>query len=342
VALRFAGVDDTEATSSIATSDVLGSTPLWIVAVAAIGPCIVVVLLAWRAGSSVEEAIGVAGTRRRRGHSTPGDARAVVASPVQRRGITPDRIDRINLVPGAELLRLVTVTVLAGAALLSVVGAGITALLWLDSRETGVSAAERQRTWDTLEALGAASSGVTIALLAAVSMWTFVTVLNVRMTSGRRRNPVLAALAWPASAAAVWWIADRVIVDASIGRVIIGFAAQAAVLAVPFLVLERSADAVGARRTPLRIAYVLAVVLVVHVQGLGGLSRLPDSVAVTEIGRLAGYLAIGALIQLCSTLEVTEACRAMSQACRHEAEHHNMLVDQRVASARGLESAAGR
>ena len=170
------------------------------------------------------------------------------------------------------------------------------------------------------------------ALLVAVFAWTFVTVVNVRRTSGRRFNPVFAALCWPLAAGAVWWIADRMIVDASAGRVVLGFAAQAAVLSVPFLVLERSADAVGARRTPLRIVYVLGVLLLVHVQGLGGLLRLPDSVTSTEIGRLSGYLAIGALIQLCSTLAVTEACHSLSRSSRHEADHHNMLVDARSAS----------
>jgi hypothetical protein len=79
------------------------------------------------------------------------------------------------------------------------------------------------------------------------------------------------------------------VVDGSIGRVMLGFGAQAAVLAVPFLVLERSADAVGAQRTPLRIVYALTVLMLVHVQGLGGLSRLPDSVTTTDIGRLTGY-----------------------------------------------------
>jgi hypothetical protein len=240
------------------------------------------------------------------------------------------------------MLRLVTVTLMAGAALLSLVGAIVTGLLWLDSRDTGVLPAERERTWDALEALEAASRGATTALLAAVSAWTFVTVLNVRMTSGRRRNPLIAALAWPAAAAGVWWIADRVIVDASTGRVVLGFAAQAAVLAVPFLVLERSADAIGARRTPLRIVYVLAVVLLVHVQGLGGLMRLPESVGTTDIGRLTGYLAIGALIQLCSTLAVTEACRSIERACRHEADHHNMLVEQQLTRARGSAATAER
>ncbi|HSP29124.1 MAG TPA: hypothetical protein VLN74_11295, partial [Ilumatobacteraceae bacterium] len=114
------------------------------------------------------------------------------------------------------------------------------------------------------------------------------------------------------------------------------------VLAVPFLILERSADALGARRTPLRIVYALTVVLLVHVQGLGGLSRLPESITATDIGRLTGYLAIGALIQLCSALAVTDACRSLSQTCEHEADHHNMLVAQRTSRGDRSDSTAPR
>ncbi len=227
------------------------------------------------------------------------------------------------------------VTLVAGLALLSLVGAIVAGLLWIDSRDTDVLPVESQRTWDALDVLRAASTGVIFALLVAVVAWTFVAVINVRRTSGRRFNPLVAAACWPAAAVAVWWIADRMIVDASVGSVVLGFAAQAAVLAVPFLVLERGAEAVGARRTPMRLVYVLAVVLLIHVQGLGGLLRLPDSATTTEIGRLAGYLAIGALIQLCSTLAITEACQALSRTCRHEADHHNMLVDARRAAADG-------
>jgi hypothetical protein len=239
------------------------------------------------------------------------------------------------LVSGAEVLRLVMVTLIAGLALLSLVGAIVTGLLWMDARDVGVLPAERERTWDALDALRAASAGVGAALLVAGVAWTFLTVVNVRRVSDRRVNPVVAAVCWPAAAVAIWWIADRMIVDATNSSVVLGFVAQAAVLAVPFLVLERSAEAIDARRTPLRIVYVLGVVLLVHVQGLGGLLRLPDSATTTEVGRLAGYLAIGALIQLCSTLAVTDACRALSRACRHEADHHNMLVEARSAAAPG-------
>ena len=327
VALRFAGFDDAGSDAG----DASGWAPLWVVAVVGIAPCVIVVLLAWRAASSVEDAINVASARRE-GTSRTTSTGSTKSRPV-RSGLSPERIARIELLPGAELLRLVIVTLVAGLALLSVVGAIVTTMLWLDSRDTGLIAAERARTWDTLDALRAASAGVTIALLAAASAWSFVIVLNVRAASGRRRNPIIAAVAWPLAAAAVWWIADQMIVDGTIGRVVVGFAAQAAVLVVPFLVLERSAEAIEARRTPLRIVYVLVVVLLVHVQGLGGLSRLPDTVTTTDLGRLAGYLAIGALILLCTTLAVTEACRALWRACRYEADHHNMLVGHRTTPA---------
>jgi len=331
VALRFSVVGDIGDTGDASTgSD--GWVPLWVVAVVAVAPCVVTILLAWRAASSVEDAITIAAARRRvDGAPSPTRARKSARSAGGRRVAATKRIE---LLPGVGLLRLVMVTLVAGLALLSLVGAIITGLLWMDSRDTGVLPAERQQTWDSLDALRGASVGVMVALLLAVVAWTFLTVINVRRTSGRRFNPLFAAACWPAAAVAVWWIADRMVVGGSVGSVVLGLAAQAAVLALPFLVLERIADAVGARRSPIRIVYVLGVVLLVHVQGLGGLMRLPDSATTTEIGRLAGYLAIGALIQLCSTLAVTEACHALSRTCRHEADHHNMLVEARRAAAR--------
>jgi hypothetical protein len=348
VALRYAGIDgvtdttDTTDTTRTGVTDTAGWVPLWMVAVVAIGPCIVTMLLAWRAASSVEDAITVAAVRRRLGTTAPAGTPRARRAKVQRRRTPADLAARIELLPGANVLRLLIVTLLAGLALLSVVAAAVTGMLWLDSRDSADVATDGQRVWDALDVLRTASTGVTAGLVAAVAVWTFVSVANVRMTSGQRRNPLIAALCWPAAAGAIWWIADRMVVDGTIDRVMLGFAAQAGVLAVPFLVLERSAAAVGAHRTPLRIVYALAVLMLVHVQGLGGLSRLPDSVTATDIGRLSGYLAIGALIQLCSTLSVTEGCHAMSRACRHEADHHNMLVAQRTAMSDRAEEAARR
>ena len=341
VALRLVGVNGAPDGGS---GDLAGWVPPWVIAVAAIVASTATVVLAWRAGSSLEDAMSAAASRRRPGASTPGVVAQVEPSPMQRQvttaarttaarttaaRTTAARTTRINLVPGVEALRFGIASLMVGLALLSGIGAVVTAMLWLDSRDTGVVAAERQRTRETLEALSAGSMGVAMVLLVAAAAWTFVTVLNVRMTSGRRRHPAIAALAWPGAAGTIWWIAHRVIVDGSVGSLLLGFAAQALALAVPFHLLLRSAAAVGARRTPLRIAYVLGVVLLAHVQGPGGLHRLPDPVTTTEVGRFVGYLAIGALIQLCAALAVTEACRALSRSCRHEAQRHNMLVDQR-------------
>jgi len=341
-ASRFAGFDDTDAASTVSTgtADPRGWAPMWMIAVVAIAPCIVTLVLAWRAASSVEDAVTVAASRRRVGApmAVPRAERTPSQPRVASRGLT----ERIEVLPGADTLRLVTVTFLAGAALLGLVGAGVVGLLWFDSRDTGVLPVERQRAWDALEALEVASRGVTIALIAAVSAWTFVIVLNIRMTSGQRRNPVIATLAWPAAAGAIWWIADRVVADASVQAVMVGFGVQAAVLAVPLLVLERSAATIGARRTPLRIVYASGVVLLVHVQGLGGLSNLPDAVTTAAVGRLAGYLMVGALIQLFSTLAITEACRTMSLACRQQADHHNMLVAQRSTPGTAGQDRGGR
>lgn len=338
VALRVAGLGDGGPSAAAGSSDAAGWAPLWVIGVVAVAPCLLVVLIAWRAASSVEDAISMAFHRRGAGASgaAPVSTRRAAATP---RSIPSERAHRIVLVPGDGMLRLVLVTLVAGLALLSLVGAAVTGQLWLDSRDAGVSPAERASVWDSLDALRAAASGVTVAMVAAASAWTFVAVWNVRRVSGRRRNPLAAAVAWPAAAVAVWWIADGFVVDEPFGRAAAGVAAQAAVLAVPFLVLERSAAAVDARRTPLRIVYALVVVLLVHVQGLGGLWQLPDAATATDVGRLAGYLAIGALIQLCSTLAVTEACQAVSRACRHEAEHHNMLLDQHAASSPGSDRA---
>jgi hypothetical protein len=48
-----------------------------------------------------------------------------------------------------------------------------------------------------------------------------------------------------------------------------------------------------------------------------------------EFGRLAGYLGLGSIVLLLSTLAVTEACRSIGTAAQYEAEHHNSLVAQR-------------
>jgi hypothetical protein len=332
VALRFIGAVPAADTSA---SDPSRWAPLWIVGVVAIAPCVIVVLLAWRAAATTEEAMQLAASRRGGRSVTVSGRRApTVARRVAARQAAVASRKRVRLIPGVDLLRLCVVTLLAGLALLSVVGAAVMFMFWLESDDGALLPSQGERAWEALDVLHSGARVVGFALIALVSIWTFVAVANVRMTSGRRRNPLIAALSWPAAAVGFWIAADRLVVDQTASSIIVGFAVQAVLLYVPFLLLERAADAVDARRMPLRIAYFVGVVLLVYTQALGGLTTVERSVD-TDFGRLTAFLGVGALIQLLSTLAVTEACRALETATEHEAAAHNALVDQRESLARG-------
>lgn len=328
VALRFGGaVEDADGS----TDGLSEWAPLWLVGVVAIVPCVIVIVLAWRASATVEEAIelavarrrGEARTRTRRRRFGAGHPAAVVLRP------------RVRLIPGADLLRLGVVTTLAGLALLSLVGAVVMAMFWLDSDGGDLLPGQRERAWDALGVLHDGARVVGFALVGLVTIWTFVAVANVRMASGARRNPLIAAASWPLVALGFWLLADRFVVDQPAGSVVLGFALQAVLLYVPFALLERAADAVDARRMPVRITYLAGVVLLVYTQALGGLTTMDDA-ADADVGRVAGFLALGALLQLLSTLAVTEACRTIEDAAERHADEHNSLLAQREAAARRI------
>jgi hypothetical protein len=116
------------------------------------------------------------------------------------------------------------------------------------------------------------------------------------------------------------------VADGSVGEVILGFAIQAFFLAIPVFLLYRGAGSIGARRQLLRILWAIGVVLLVQVQGLGGLSTADASVESTQVARLAGYLAIGAMLQLLAMFAAAGAMRALTDATTHVAMRHNSLV----------------
>ncbi|HYN32315.1 MAG TPA: hypothetical protein VES40_06805 [Ilumatobacteraceae bacterium] len=335
VALRFSGVFRDGSTSE-------PWAPLWVVGAVAVAPCVITVLLAWRAAGTVEEALQLAANRRQgdTGLARTGGMRLRLATRRARiRDAAMAQRKRVRLIPGANLFRLVIVMMLAGLALLTLVGSVVMFMFWLESRDDGLLPGEGRRAWDALEVLHSGARVLGLALIALASIWTFVAVTNARMASGRRRNPFIAALSWPAVAVGFWVLAERFVDDQTVGRIIVGLAAQAALLYVPFLLLVRAADAVDARRTPLRIAYLVGVVLTVYMQIVGGLTTVEESPD-TDFGRLAVVLAIGALLQVLSTLAVTEACRTLEAATEHEAALHNALVDQREAVMRRHADAA--
>ena len=95
----------------------------------------------------------------------------------------------------------------------------------------------------------------------------------------------------------MWFIGSTQVADAE-GPITkgVGIAIQAAFLAIPLIALERVAEAAEARHRPLRATYVIAVVYLAHLQGLGGLSTIEETTDPEKWGRLGAYLLIGGLI----------------------------------------------
>ncbi len=309
-----------------------GVAPAWVIGVAAIVPAVVVIWLGWRAAATVEADIGRAFDRR-----------LGTASKLSRHSSTFSRMyadggpnhtalrqkDTITQLPGAHVLGVAVAAGLAGVALLSLVGSVVMALFWQESSDGVLLASQSKRAWDVVALLHTIERNVAIGLIAAVSIWSLLAVTNVRLASARRRNPVLAAAAWPVAAGGVWVVGSRLVADGSAPAVIGGFFGQALVLAAPFFLLYRAAGSIGSRRQSLRIAWALGVVLLVHVQGLGGLSTLDTTTEAEQIARLAGYLAVGALLQLLAMFAVASAMQALTDTTQQVAARHNSLVEQR-------------
>lgn len=314
--------------------DFEGVVPAWALGVVAIPPTLIVFWLAFRGGRGVEDAVNQAFARRG-GDITAGMGRgrlgfwAKVLRVDPRPPISRELRRRIRLVPGTEALRLGVVTAVAALALLSIVGGIIMFLFWRESSDGLLLQSQQDRAWDALISLQRVERGIALALLVAVSLWSFVVVMNVRLATGRRRNPILAAIAWPAAAFGVWRIGDQIVDDDRIGIIVGGFILQAVVLLLPFFLLARAAVAVRARRQPIRFAYGLAVILLVHTQGLVGLSTLDNGISNDQFGRLAGYLGLAALMQLVATLAITESSHLISDAVDHQTDRHNFLASQR-------------
>ena len=311
-----------------------GVAPAWALGVVTLPPVLIVLVLAWRGGRAVEDAIDFAFDRRNGVHSAGvGRGRLGFMARALSADFRPPKAHdvrrRIRLVPGGGLLRVGLVVALAALALLSIVGAIVMFLFWRETQDGMLLQSQRDRAWDTLDALRRFERGVALVLIVVAMVWSFVNVLNARLSTGRHRNPLIAAAAWPAAAYGIWRVGDHVAGDDRIGVVVLGFAAQALLLAVPILLLERAAIAVGAHCQPLRVAYGFGVILLIHTQGLAGLSTLDTAASADQFGRIAGYLSLAALLQLLLTLTITEASDLIAHGARHEADQHNFLAEQR-------------
>lgn len=318
--------------------DFEGIAPAWAIGVVLVLPAVVLVSAMWRGAASAEDTVHLAFDRRNGISRTGVRRRRSLASRLVRAEAFP-RLPRadtkpIKLAPGADAARLAMFITLAALCLVAIVGAVVMILFWRESSDGTLARAQEQRAWYVLANLQILQRWLAVGLLAVTTIWAFITVLNARLATGRRRNPLIAAVSWPFAAVVIWSIGSWI--DGAEPHVVVaGFAAQAVVFGFPFLLLERAAVAVHAQRSPLRLTYILGVVLLVQNQGLFGLSTLELESELGDFGRLASSLAISALLQLAASLSVTESARLISDAAADLADDHNALVERgRLAATR--------
>ncbi|MEP1126062.1 MAG: hypothetical protein ABJH68_19445 [Ilumatobacter sp.] len=315
--------------------DFAGVAPAWALGVVTLPPLMILLMLAWRGGRAVEDAVGFAFDRRT-GRDASGVGRGKLGLFTRalradaRPAIALDTRKRIRIVPGADILRLALMTTVAALTLVSIVGALVMFMFWRESGDGTLLPSQRDRAWTALGGLQTLERWLAVGLIGIATIWSFVSVLSARIASGRRRNPVLAAAAWPAAAYGIWWFGLRLeTADTAVDALAV-YALQIAALYVPIFFLERAAVAVGARRGPLRLTFAVSAVLLIHVQGLGGLPTIVEITEVDRFGRLAGYLALAALLELIATIAITDSSHLVADGAAAMADKHNFLVDQRT------------
>lgn len=314
--------------------DYRGVAPAWALGIVALPPLVILLALSWRGGRAVEHAIGHAYDRRAGRHAAGVGCRWTtkvrrILRLSDRSSVELDTRRHVRVVPGADILRLALMTAVAALTLVSIVGALVMFLFWREAGDGTLLPSQRNRAWTALGGLQTLERMLAAGLVAIAAIWSFVSVLNARIASGRRRNPLLAAASWPAAAYAIWWLAGRLDDADTVVDALLVYGAQIVALYLPFFLLERSATAVGARRGPLRLAYSVSALLLIHIQGLGGLATLVEVNEIDRFGRLAGYLALAALLELIGTIAVTEASHLVADAAAAVADKHNFLADQR-------------
>jgi hypothetical protein len=221
-------------------------------------------------------------------------------------------------IAGSVLLRF-AVSLLVGVLAILTLGGGLALLLlWQQDQASGVLSNQVQRAWDLVETLRRTESMVALAVVPLAAAWAGLTTLNVRRATGRRRNPVIAAVSIPAAVVGVWAIGATVVEPADDWATATGgLILQALVVAVPLFVLERVSAATEGPRRPLRLAYVAVVSYLAFLHGLGALSTIVPTDDPDEWGMLAAYLIMAALIQIFGAIAVNAAFGSVEAASAH-------------------------
>lgn len=235
--------------------------------------------------------------------------------------------------PGPSVLRAAMSTMLGLLCLVTVGGAILLLLLWQQDRASGVLSNQIDRTWELFDVLRVIERWVALALIPVAVAWILLAVINVRRATGRRRNPVIAAISLPVGLLGVWMVGEQIVAPADdIAGAAAGFVLQLVFLAVPLLALERVAESAEARHRPLRATFLIAAVHLAHLQFLGSLSTIDATTDHAEWPRLGGYLVIAALLLMLGALAANEAARSIEDGTlnRYQLRHRfgeSLLAD---------------
>lgn len=221
-------------------------------------------------------------------------------------------------IAGSRFLRF-AVSLLVGVLAIFTLGGGLALLLlWRQDQTSGVLSNQIQRAWDLIETLRRTESIVALAAVPLAAAWAGLTTLNVRRATGRRRNPVIAAVSIPAAVVGVWAIGSAVVEPADDWATATGgLILQALVVAVPLFVLERVSAATEGPRRPLRLAYIAVVGYIAFLHGLGALSTIVPTDDPDKWAGLAAYLIMAALIQILGAIAVNAGFGSIEAASAH-------------------------
>ena len=223
--------------------------------------------------------------------------------------------------PGAQILRLAISTMLFGLSLLTLGGAVLMLLLWQQDRDAGVLSTQIGRTWELFGHLRSIERLLGFAIVPVALTWIVFATYNARRATGQRRSPVVPAIALAVGIGGVWFLGAELVAPATdwLDRSV-GYVLQFVAIAIPLLAFERIAEIAEARRRPMHVTAILAIVVVIVLQERGGLSTIAPTSDPEAWGMLGVDLVILSLLQALGALAANEAARAIDEGSRHRYE----------------------
>lgn len=221
-------------------------------------------------------------------------------------------------IAGAPVLRSIVTTMLSLLCFLTVGGAILVLLLWQQQRDSGVLQTQVDRTWELFDWLVTVERWLAFAAVPVAMAWIALVTVNIRRATGNRPNPVVAVLSLPVGLAGIWYVGRELVepADDAVGAAA-AYVLQIVFILVPLVALLRLAVAADARHMPMRVAAILAAVVIAQIEFLAGLSTTDQTAGADEWARLGAFLIITALTQILATLSANEGGRAIEEGTEH-------------------------